>query len=45
MSAGLRLVRLRERGDVAANLELLRQVPPPSTAAVEAQLIEPSLEP
>jgi hypothetical protein len=45
MSAGLRLVRLRERGDVAANLELLRQVPPPSTAAVEAQLAEPSLEP
>jgi hypothetical protein len=38
MSSGLVLVRLRERGDVRANLDVLLGVPPPSLAEVDATL-------
>jgi hypothetical protein len=38
MSSGLVLVRVRERGDVRANLDVLLGVRPPSLAEVEATL-------
>jgi PTS system nitrogen regulatory IIA component len=45
MSSGLVLVRLRERGDVAANLRLLMEAEEPSLEDVEVAVDEPTLEP
>ncbi len=45
MSAGLLLIRLRERSDVAANLELLRAGAEPSFEDIEAAVEEPTLGP
>ena len=45
MSAGLLLVRLRERSDVAANLKLLRDGAEPSFEVIEAAIEGPTLKP
>ncbi|MFW5934200.1 MAG: DUF5995 family protein [Actinomycetota bacterium] len=45
MSSGLLLIRLRERGDVASNLELLRTASQPSFETIEARVEELSLQP
>jgi hypothetical protein len=45
MSSGLVLVRLRERGDVTANLRLLMEAEEPSLDDVEVAVDEPTLEP
>jgi hypothetical protein len=44
MGAGLRLVRLRERGDVAANLQLLLDAPEPTLGEIERRVASPTLD-
>ncbi len=45
MSAGLLVVRVRERSDVAANMELLRAAAEPSLAAIGSAVDAPTFEP
>jgi hypothetical protein len=44
MSAGLRLVRLRERADVAANLQLLLDAPEPTLGEIERRVAMPTMD-
>jgi hypothetical protein len=44
LSAGLRLVRLRERADVAANLQLLLDAPEPTLGEIERRVAMPTMD-